>query len=191
MNTIIYLDMDGVCCDFPRAAIRAHGGEVNDVLAAWERDHRGKSAHYEIMGRPETAFWNVMNHHDPQFWRTIPEYPWFHELYQRLQGIAPVVFCSSAGACPGALSGKLHWLQDRFGHEFHDYVFTSQKQYLAQQGAILVDDYEVYVTAFRHAGGQAVLFPQMWGPNAHITNRVPYTAQEVQRCLDLLARERD
>ncbi len=188
MEKIIYLDMDGVCCDFPRAAIQALGGNVQNVLETWERGYCGKSENYKIMGRPETEFWNAMNHQAERFWRQIPEYPWFRELYDGLRALAPVVFLSSAGPCPGALSGKLHWLQDRFGPEFHDYVFTSQKPYLAQQGTVLVDDYEVYITAFQRAGGQAVLFPQMWGPNAHITNRVPYTVQEVQQCLNRLSR---
>ena len=178
--------MDGVCCDFPCAAIRAHGGHVPDVLAAWEREYSGKSANYEVMGLPDPEFWRAANHQDEQFWRQIPEYPWFRQLYDELQALASVVFCSSAGPCPGALSGKLSWLQDRFGAAFQAYVFTSQKAHLAQQGAILVDDYEVYVTAFRHAGGQAVLFPQLWGGNAHITKRVSYTVHEVQHCLDRL-----
>jgi 5'(3')-deoxyribonucleotidase len=186
MNNIIYLDMDGVCCDFPSAAIQAYGGNVHDVLAEWEQHHRGKSGNYEIMGMPDPEFWNTMNHQDEWFWRHLPEYPWFRTLYDGLQALAPVVFLSSAGPCPEALSGKLQWLQDRFGREFHDYVFTSNKQYLAHQGTILVDDYEVYVMAFRRAGGQAVLFPQMWGHNAHITERVSYTLHEVQQCLRLM-----
>ena len=185
MENIIYLDMDGVCCDFPGAAIRAHGGDTDEVFAVLERDHIGKSKNYEIMGLPETKFWNAKNHRKEDFWQNIPEYPWFHELYTSLRGIAPVVFLSSAGPCPGALSGQLHWLQNRFGPEFNDYIFTTYKHHLARKGRVLVDDYEVFVEKFQHAGGRAVLFPQMWGRNYHITDRIEFTLRGVKRCMKM------
>jgi len=171
--------MDGVCCDYPRAVIGKHGRDPDAVLAAWAREHRGKPDGYEIIGLSATQFWNAADHKEESFWANIEEYPWFRNLYDRLSALAPVLFLSSAGDNPCALSGKLKWLQVRFGPDFQDYVFTLHKHQLARENAVLVDDYEVFVETFRKAGGKAVLFPQAWGSNYCVEDRIDFTVKKV------------
>ena len=179
MKPVIFLDMDGACCDYPRAVIDKHGRDPDEVLAAWAREHRGKPDGYKIIGLSATLFWNAADHKEESFWANIEEYPWFRSLYDGLSALAPVLFLSSAGDNPRALSGKLKWLQARFGEGFQDYVFTLHKHQLARENAVLVDDYEVFVEMFREAGGKGVLFPQTWGSNHHIEDKIDYTLKEV------------
>lgn len=184
MNPVIYLDMDGVCADFPSAAIASYGQEPGQVFALWKEKYAGKSRDYNVMDLHETDFWKAENF-DENFWTNLDEYPWFKDLYNNLCTIAPVVFLSSPGNSPYALSGKLKWLQARFGENFQNYIFTSKKHLLARENTILIDDYEFYVNAFREAGGRAVLFPQIWGCNHHIEDKVDYTINEAKGLLSV------
>ena len=184
MEPVIYLDMDGVCTDFPRAAIKSAGRDPVKVFAAWERDYAGESEQYEVMGIRAADFW-VATNYDEAFWVDMEEYPWFRELYDRLTAITRVCFLSSSGNSPSALSGKLKWLQARLGADFQNHIFTHQKHLLAREGAVLVDDYEFYVQAFRRAGGAAVLFPQIWGRNHRVQDKVGFTLGETRRLLGL------
>ena len=73
MEPVIFLDMDGVCSDFPRAVIGKHGQDPDKVLAEWKREHQGKSHSYEVMGLKDTSFWNATNHREESFWTDLEE----------------------------------------------------------------------------------------------------------------------
>jgi len=82
-----------------------------------------------------------------------------------------LIFISSPNFDPYCLSGKLSWLQRRFGKQFGNYAFVRQKHLLANQNAILVDDSKVHVDEFIKAGGKAVLFPMPWNKSHVATNK--------------------
>ena len=70
MEPVIYLDMDGVCADFPRAAIKSAGREPVKVFDAWERNYAGESEHYKAMGIRAVDF-RVAADYDEEFWVEI------------------------------------------------------------------------------------------------------------------------
>ena len=119
----------------------------------------------KAVGMDHLTFCNIMNNYDSYFWRNLEEYPWFWNLYNQLKGFGDVIFCSKPAISPQSLKGKLEWLQDRFGKEFRDYVFTDKKFYLANPNTVLIDDDERQVDPFRSYGGKAILFPQLWNIN--------------------------
>ncbi|MDA1192867.1 MAG: hypothetical protein O3A46_14430 [Candidatus Poribacteria bacterium] len=181
LNPVIYLDMDGVCADFVTAAVEANGASMDEMRRLWTGDHAGEFHMHKLIGATLDGFWAKIDERGDAFWSELVEFEWFPDLYRSLREIAPVVFLSSPSYSPMSLSGKLVWLQQRFGRTFRDFILTGHKQQLACRGAILIDDYDKNVDAFRRAGGEAILFPQLWNSNHALSDPVAYTLNEVAK----------
>lgn len=159
----IFLDMDGVCVDFVKGALAAHGrlDLYNAPGVTWLPDSIGMS---------EDAFWPPINALGIEFWRALEPYPWFAALHEGLADLGHVVFLSKPSRGAGSATGKLQWLQDRFGPEFRDYIFTPRKRYLSRwPRAILVDDQDKNLEAW---DGAKILFPQPWNAAGHAPSPV-------------------
>lgn len=180
----IYLDLDGVCVDFISSAISAHGHHAPSVLERWEANHKGEFFPDKVLQMEMDHFWNHIASLGESFWVDLEPYPWFEELYQRLSEVGHVVFCTSSTRAPSCLSGKLHWLQARFGTDFDEYILTAHKERLAHGGAFLVDDYDVNVARFNDRGGNGVLFPQFWNSNHH------YSGDPLDYVIEVIATSR-
>ena len=179
MNPQILVDMDGVCTDFHTAGISVNEGDPSEVYRDWERNYRGVFFIYDVMGIEKDEFWGAVAAAGERFWVDLKEYEWFAEMLKSLQAIGDVTFLSSGTYSPWSLSGKLKWLQTRFGTAFQDYIFTASKHLLANSHSILIDDYEENVTGFQRHGGKAVLFPQIWNRNHGIAEKLEYTMEAV------------
>ena len=177
---VIYLDMDGVCCDFVSAAIRLHGYGPQVIMHKWQQGYRGEFSVARVLGIDRTLMWDTITDAGEAFWSNLAEYPWFQQMYTTLSSMAQVVFLSSPALHPTSVAGKLHWLQARYGAAFRDYIFTSQKHLLAHAHALLIDDHEGNVEDFAAAGGQSLLFPHVWNKH-HDINEAP-ERYILQRC---------
>ena len=175
IEPVIYLDLDGVCVDFVSAALRANGYDPAEIFAVWKREFLGEYTIQHVLGIPPQTFWTAVAALGAEFWVNLEEYPWFWELYNTLSETAPVIFLSSSTRAPATLSGKMQWLQNRFGETYRDYIFTPQKQQLASTEALLIDDYDRNVDDFNAAGGRAIRFPQLWNRNHAILDSLAYT----------------
>lgn len=166
----IYLDMDGVCCNFLDAALKILGRE--DLINNWPEEPIGLEQATNISA---ADMWE--NYIDPlgsDFWKNLEAFPWFEKLYQGLLQYGPVYFLSKPCLSPNSLKGKIEWLQNVFGKDFRDYILTSQKQLLAKPSAILIDDDDRNCISFINSGGKAILFPQYWNKNRHIIDNLDY-----------------
>jgi 5'(3')-deoxyribonucleotidase len=154
-NPVIYLDLDGVCCDFSGPASRLCGASDTFVPRRW--------AFYEDIFVSEAEFWATVDKAGWQFWADLPEFPWFKPMYRALKKQGKVIFLTTPSQNPKSAYGKLVWLKRRFGKGFGDFIITSHKELLARgPRTILVDDSTSNVEKFRQAGGKAFLFPQPW-----------------------------
>lgn len=187
MKPIIYLDMDGVCVDFTSAGIRANGKLPDVVLKRWEEEFPGEFYPNKALEVTMREFWKAIAVVGESFWIDLEEYEWYNQLLTELQARAKVIFLSTATYNPTCLSGKLKWLQKRFGEEFQDYIFTAHKYCLASSSTILIDDYYKNINEFRGSGGTAVLFPQIWNTNHHIEDKIKFTLEKVDEFLKNLS----
>jgi 5'(3')-deoxyribonucleotidase len=176
---IIYLDMDGVSTQFVTKAIKVNGKDPEKIINKWDNSHRGNYAVDEIMGITRENFWKNIHQHGEDFWRDLEEYPWFQELYEKLNDITEVVFLTTPTNFGYCLEGKLKWLKDRFGGEFNNYIFTFHKHFIADDKSLLIDDYDGNIENFEKWGGKGVLFPQIWNKNHEIEDGVEYTLEQV------------
>lgn len=187
----IFLDMDGVLTDFVGAALKLHGIDmkwrtdwppgVRDIVKAINLDRKRRD-------EPEMTqddFWGRINDTGADWWESIPAYEGAVDLYQALVKDAPVTILTSPSLDAGGASGKVRWLQNRFGTGFRDYVLTHMKQHCAGPGKVLIDDFEKQCNAFCDDGGMAVLYPRPWNANrAHARECRTYTVNMIHRIQD-------
>jgi len=191
IEPVIYLDLDGVCADYVSAAIRTCGYQPEEIFELWKQEHQGDYRIHKVLGINRQTYWDTQSQAGESFWSGLESYHWFDDLYKSLGEIATVIFLSSASRAPECLSGKLKWLQARFGASFREYIFTGHKQQLAHRAAILVDDYDRNINKFRQAGGSGVLFPQIWNSNYPINDRLEFTLGQVKEWYERIVKDEE
>jgi 5'(3')-deoxyribonucleotidase len=157
MKPIILLDMDGVVCDFVSAACVACG-HPGHAVTGWDFN--------TDFGMTMTEFWAAIDAQGLTFWRDLKEYPGFWRMYRELVKQADVIFLTTPSQSPYCISGKLQWLQERFGQDFRDFSFTPRKELLAGPDRILIDDSDSNIATFAAHGGRTILWPQPWNAAA-------------------------
>ncbi len=180
----IYLDVDGVCADLITAALRVVGHDPETTLARWRVEHPGEFYPDALIGMPITEFFLRIDALGAQFWMDLQPYAWFPRLYHDLGEYGHVVFLTATTGYPDCLAGKYRWLCRWFGVGFTDCIFTSHKDRLAHAGAVLIDDSDANIRAFRERGGAGIVFPQFWNSGGE-------TDDPAARVIDTIARHAD
>jgi len=169
---MIFLDLDGCCCDFVGAACREHGRNTDDV-DCWN--------FFEKWGIDEDQFWEPINAAGREFWANLEPFEWFDELHSVVRKYDKDFFVltkpSRQASC---LAGKLDWIHRHFGNGFRNYIFSPNKTPLAQPGRVLIDDSDENCEGFVQAGGHAILFPQPWNCNSNTGLPMRYVAEELK-----------
>ena len=87
---MIFVDMDGVLCDFITAAFSAHGQRFNP------KDYpRGEFACEKILGITTNEFWRRVDFGGEAFWENLEPYLWALDLVKELQQIDQVIIATS------------------------------------------------------------------------------------------------
>lgn len=162
MLDTIFLDMDGVCCDFLSAALKRHKLNPQEVFARWPA---GTFDVCRVLDMTPANFWHPLQM-DMSFWQHLEPYDWFGNLYAALNEIdgAEVIFLTSPSDCATSFAGKQLWLRNR-GIGNSQIVMTPRKELLAGPRRLLIDDHDGHVAEFALRGGHAITFPQRW--NSH------------------------
>jgi len=188
----IFLDQDDVCNTFTMYALQRIGCKVSPTNYA---DY--PPVGYDIVaaanwlgGRQYTVpdFWNSIGR---QVWATVPEsevFPWLLEEAARSAGRENVCIATAPTKDPDCLAGKLEWIHRHFPAWMHrQYVLTPRKHFLAQPGAVLIDDNEENIHQFEAHGGMGILVPRPWNsawgrkPLAYLKERLHSTVPSQQR----------
>jgi 5'(3')-deoxyribonucleotidase len=170
----IFLDMDGVLCNFFHGALEACGLPA-DTPAVWD------------FWKPQlttSQFWSAIDQQH-YFWEDLELYPWALELVDVCRSLGDVYFCSSPGPDRDSASGKLAWLRrhnllDRDGK----YILTAHKDLLSSPGRVLIDDSVTNLVRWRSHGGSSLVFPMPW-------NSQMRTAEDPQTAEDFVCRLRE
>ncbi len=167
--TKIFLDLDDVCNKFTMHALKAVGcpveaGDLHLYKPKWNFDIVGAAnvLHGTHLFMRE-EFWEQIGR---EVWVTAPESDEFKSLLERcesLVGRENVCILTTPILDPECLAGKLEWIHYHFPKWMHrQYLMGPQKYLLAGPDALLIDDSDRNVDAFRAAGGQAILVPRPW-----------------------------
>lgn len=176
----IYLDMDGVCVDFIRDAMIAQGYDPAIYLARWHEDYPGSLFPEPLMEKTAFEFFTHEHLQTHEFWSGLAAYDWFDQLFAELERLGHVIFLTAPTGSPGCVSGKHEWLIEKFGSDFHDFIFTRHKERLAHPNAYLIDDMPFNIKSFDLRHGTGVLFPQIWNDLSDIDHRVDHVIQALE-----------
>jgi 5'(3')-deoxyribonucleotidase len=152
----ILLDMDEVLTDFVGAALREHGWTRRQLEKVWTP---GTWSIVEPMEMTQEQFWKPIRAAGTDFWAHMGQTVWSDLMLDLVNKLGPWLIVTSPSVCAAAGTGKISWLQNKFGADFARYIITPCKTALARPDYILIDDREETVQAFTKAGGRGIVFP--------------------------------
>lgn len=172
---MIFLDMDGVLCDFVSAAFRAHGKEFCSATYP-----KGEYRIERVLGVTYDQFWVNIDGLGNNFWPTLKPYSWMQRLVAKVfEFDSEVKIATSPSENPNSWSGKQFWLRwHGLGHIRAK--MGDEKWLLAAPGRCLIDDSDENVNEFRAAGGDAILFPQPWNSGTSNGDLVDHVSKQLR-----------
>lgn len=167
----IYLDLDGVLVDFVGGVFRAFGVEgtaKHENVRGWDEIPAEVTRALREQGRllsagaiTDAAMWRQIE--GAAFWANLDWLAHGRELLAVVEETGlPLVFMSAPCRDPFSAAGKLQWLEQHVPSGVRRYALTPCKHHMAHRGALLIDDGEHNVEAFRKHDGKAFLWPGPW-----------------------------
>lgn len=153
--TKIFVDMDGVLCDFVGATYK-----VFNMRPEWPNGFGFYDLH-KVLGVTEAGMWSKIRQ-VPYFWDNLPTLHHFNELLAVLDDYK-VTIATSPTKDPMCAAGKMAWIQRYMPVKYHrKFMIGTEKHELAGPTKLLIDDGEHNIDAFAKAGGCTFLWPQPW-----------------------------
>ena len=137
---LIFLDMDGVICDFD--------GRFEELIHYTPKEFEYKFG--------TEAFKKEVLQHGTKFWSEIKWTADGRLLWNYLKKYAPNILTRPLDPEKSTM-GKIEWIYRHLGKNV-SFNFAKDKSLYADITSILIDDNEENCTAFRKAGGKAILF---------------------------------
>ncbi len=176
----IFLDLDGVCCDFLSGLARLYSRKLADLPVGI----------YDLPALFDTTFEDVdaRIRGSENFWLGLSPYPHAKQLVQYLQQVGDVFVLSSPWPQDAeSHAEKLIWADNNLGIPHDRVILTPHKSLLAAPGRILIDDLMSNCRAWVEHGGDAVHFPTHHN-QPEFADMPPMSAVEyVERCFAHLA----
>jgi len=137
----IYCDMDGVLCDFEKQFVNFFKISEDEFKAKYSED----------------SFWKLITKAGVDYWDTMPWMPDGKDLWYAIKSKNPIIL-SSPGRMPKAPVGKKKWVKRELGRDVLVILKESaKKKELASESAILIDDREVNIRAWKANKGIGIL----------------------------------
>lgn len=179
MGIKVFLDMDGVICDFMGALHKELGVEYDpnrypyavskydifEDLCARSDGRVSMDNLYRACDK--SSFWSEMA------WEKTGK-SILSTIFEVVKPEA-VTICTSPMANPDAWAGKVSWLNKNLPAIKNITITTAPKHHMAKSGHVLIDDKDSNVEKFVAAGGAAFLVPQPWNKQKDLfaTNYIP------------------
>jgi len=175
--TQIYLDMDGCITSFDKGCEK--------IFPQYSKNHKPLNdmvAHLDIA---PSEFWKVIDSYGEKWWSDLQPEEWAYELVDIIKFYdSNFIILTSPSRSHFAASGKILWLQKFFkSNKFNRYIITPaiNKQLLANNKSILVDDNNTNCEQFRSRLGYTVLFPRIWNTNHELeSGKLEHTERQLR-----------
>ena len=184
---LIFIDMDGVLCDFVGGVLTALlednyiQEQPGDLLKRWQKSFPGEWDICKVTTCSNEDMWRTIHNIGKSFWSELEETSLYLPLRSLLKELeaeerVSVMVASSPSNNASSYTGKFEWLKSRRINAHSRAMLGSQKHLLAATGRILVDDNDDNCRRFKEHGGRAVLVPQIWN-SLHEVASEGYDAQ--------------
>lgn len=166
----IFLDMDGVLCNFVHAVSNLFGMTEEELYRKWE------PGVYDVcnpLGISDEEMWKVIETQGKGHWANLKPFSWTQELWELCNSYAPTVILTSPSRDPQCLAGKVEWMNEHLGNgePFRKFLIGPVKEFCAAPGHILIDDSGEKCSEFYAGGGFPITFPQIWNIKYNEVNR--------------------
>jgi 5'(3')-deoxyribonucleotidase len=172
------LDLDGVLLNFVKAAAIACG--YKDEPYSNPKD-MGVWNCWEVFGVTEHKLWQAIDFYE--FWATLEWMPDGREILELVEsyfGKPNIAIMTSPCQHPHCSAAKQWYIQEHLPDYRRRYLITSAKDFMADSGHVLIDDYDENVRLYRERGGPAILVPRPWN-SLHSLKTVPALKGELER----------
>lgn len=177
----IFLDIDGVVKNFTKSAFSAHNFEFDGNFPETNEEDFCIS---KMIGISKKEFWQKIDKLGHEFWEELEDYEHTQELIEVIKEYDNFILLTAPSASCDSEKGKKLAIQKMFGKHFKDYIFTPKKhkRLLAYvPNAVLIDDTPINCKEFIETGGKAILFPEYRNKNRHVTDKVSFVKNELDR----------
>ncbi len=145
----IYVDLDGVLCDFNAGFYNISGGiDRNGFIYKYGKE----------------AAWKLINQHGTHWWATLPWKSDGKRLWSFLNNIGPIFIlssCSEGQTSGTAREGKLSWVLNNLGKSVVSRTIivnnAVEKQKYGNANSILIDDTPINIAQWKSKGGIGIL----------------------------------
>ena len=137
----IFLDMDGVICDFEGGFEKLSPNKTFDE--------------YE-----EADAWKIINDAGVDFWATLPWLDGGKELWNALKPYNPTIL-SRPSRSKDSITGKIKWIEDNLADEndkLPKYIIETDKAKYSGTNRILIDDDSDNIENWEDADGIGILY---------------------------------
>lgn len=174
----IYLDMDGVICNFTEGLLAAHNR--HDLLKRHYADTYPKDWMMEGELGTEEELWEPVDALGEPFWENLnPLKEMEHILTILDESHINWYLCTHARNTPFSFSGKIKWIHKHLGKDFDRLIMCKVKSKLANPNTLLIDDSSDNCRKFIKAGGNAFAYPQPHNENSEYCSRRVHTTYSV------------
>lgn len=143
-NRTIWVDLDGVLCDWIQGYVNIFGG---DPTIKWVGMNKVK--------------WDKLDSAAPHFYRNLPLMPGALELWEWLLPFEPCILSAASSHIPASASQKHEWVKEYLGIEGDRIVIVADREdkpRYCNPGDILIDDLESNVNEWNVEGGYGIMF---------------------------------
>lgn len=165
MKPQVFLDMDGVICDFDAGYLKHFGWKDSTHASistwSWPVDKYKE----ENPGKTEIDFWHEF---DFLFWAQLPKTKEADVILGMVKKYQPTILTTVAIHSPGVFDGKASWLRKHLKNYYYEgrvCICTGAKHRIAAPGKLLIDDSQDNYDRWLDAGGEAILVPRPWNSN--------------------------
>lgn len=154
MNTLCFIDLDGVLADFVEAAFIRHDIRIPWADIQWD--------FVKQSGIDPETFWRSL---DFDFWKNVfrtAEFSATIDAAEKKFGKENIFICSSPCKTFGCGAGKAMWVDFYLPEYSQRLILTNRKEVFSGVGRVLIDDRDENVEDWIEAGGIGILVPRPW-----------------------------
>lgn len=157
----IFIDMDGVLCDFCYGFLWAHGRE--DLMLRYENGEYPTDWNFHGDLGNEEDMWKPVRKAGIRFWLSLNPFEWTKNIISLVSSYGvPWYVCTTPYFLSDCYKGKVEWLHTNIDKDLNNIIMIKDKFLLANKNTYLVDDSDANYRKFINHGGNGFLFPQPW-----------------------------
>lgn len=155
-----FVDLDGVLVNMIKGVEKVFG--LYNFLYT-KTEHLGVWDIWKLLNIPEELFWDKIDFYG--FWSDLEWMPDGREILSIIEnhyGKENIAIMTSPCRHSHCSAAKQWWIQQHLPDYARRFLITPAKEFLADSGHMLIDDYDRNIDLYAESGGSAFLLPRPW-----------------------------